>query len=59
MNDANGNKVNGADAKAFVYANVPRVIWITDMKVLGGYLGVDALLPLQYTDLNITRPLDL
>ena len=52
-NDNNGNKINGLDAKAFVYANVPRLLWITDTKVLGGYLGVDALLPLQYTDLDI------
>ncbi len=29
--------------------NVPPLLWITDTKVLGGYLGLDALLPLQYT----------
>jgi len=28
--------------------NVPRAIWITDTKFLGGYVGVDALLPLIY-----------
>ncbi len=33
-------------ADVFTYANIPRVIWITDTKILGGYLGVDALLPL-------------
>ena len=55
-NDANGNKVAGANAKAFIYANLPRVIWITDLQVLGGNIGVDALLPLQYTDLRITTP---
>ena len=32
--------------KAFTYANIPRAIWITDTKFLGGYVGVDALLPL-------------
>jgi hypothetical protein len=52
VNDANGNKIAGADPKAFIYANVPRVIWITDAKVLGGYLGIDGLLPLQYTYLR-------
>ncbi len=51
-NDANGNKVAGADPKAFIYANVPRLLWITDAKVLGGYLGLDALVPLQYTELT-------
>ena len=35
------------DAKAFIYANVPRLLWITDLKVLGGYIGVDALVPLR------------
>ena len=49
-----GTKINGVDAKAFVYANVPRLLWITDTKVLGGYLGLDALVPLRYTDLNIS-----
>jgi hypothetical protein len=46
-NNSQGNKV--ASPEAFVYANVPRLIWITDLKVLGGYLGVDGLLPLEYT----------
>ena len=46
--------MNGVDAKAFIYANVPRLLWITDMKVLGGNLGLDALVPLKYTDLNIS-----
>ncbi len=54
LNGPNGSQVNGVDAKAFVYANVPRLLWITDTKVLGGYLGLDALVPLQYTDLNIS-----
>lgn len=53
LNAPNGSKVDGVDAKAFIYANVPRLLWITDTKVLGGYLGLDALVPLQYTDLDI------
>jgi hypothetical protein len=56
LNDASGSKISAADAQAFVYANVPRVIWITEAKVLGGYLGVDALLPLQYTELKANTP---
>jgi hypothetical protein len=48
-NDASGNKVGAADAKAFIYANVPRFLWITDWKVLGGNIGFDALVPLNYT----------
>jgi hypothetical protein len=49
INDSHGNKIGAANVKAFVYAQVPRVLWISDLKPLGGYLGVDALLPLEYT----------
>ena len=56
VNDAGGHEITAADPEAFIYANVPRVIWITDQKVLGGFLGVDALLPLQYTDLAVSSP---
>ena len=52
LNDPSGRQVAGLDTKAFIYANVPRLIWITDQQLLGGYLGIDGLLPLQYTDLN-------
>ena len=51
--DAHGNEISALDAKAFIYANVPRFIWITDQQILGGYLGFDALLPLGYTHLDI------
>jgi hypothetical protein len=50
VNDSSGNKL--ADPDLFIYANVPRVIWITPQKILGGYLGLDALIPLQYTDVG-------
>jgi hypothetical protein len=53
LNDTHGNQVNGIDPNLFIYANVPRLIWITDLKLLGGYIGVDALLPIQYTDLEV------
>jgi hypothetical protein len=56
LNDTKGNKNAAADAKAFVYANVPRLLWITDTKVLDGYLGMDALLPLVYTELKANTP---
>ena len=52
-NDPSGNKINALDANAFIYANIPRLLWITETKVLGGYLGMDALIPLVDTDLNI------
>lgn len=56
LNDNNGNEIAPADPKAFIYANVPRLLWITDKKVLGGSVGVDALLPLQYTSLEVNTP---
>jgi hypothetical protein len=56
LNDSNGDEIKAADAEAFIYANVPRIIWITEQKILGGYLGVDALLPLKYTSLEANTP---
>jgi hypothetical protein len=56
VNDGRGREIAAADARAFVYANVPRVIWITDLQILGGNIGVDALVPLQYTDLAFNQP---
>ncbi|MBI4660848.1 MAG: transporter [Verrucomicrobia bacterium] len=34
------------------YVNAPRAIWITDWKILGGYYGMDVLLPFVHTDLT-------
>ena len=48
LNDSSGNKIGPADFDAFTYANLPRVIWITDTKFLGGFVGVDGFLPLVY-----------
>lgn len=48
VNNPAGQSAGPPNFDAFTYANVPRVIWITDKQVLGGYLGVDALLPLIY-----------
>ncbi len=56
VNDAQGNKIDAADARAFIYANVPRLLWITDQKLLGGFIGVDALLPIAYTELKGNFP---
>src|SRR5512141_1558331 len=53
VNDSHGSKIGAVDPDAFIYANVPRLLWITKAQVLGGFIGVDALLPLQYTSLKI------
>jgi hypothetical protein len=48
VNDATGQSAGPPNFHALTYANVPRGIWITDTKLLGGNVGVDALLPLIY-----------
>lgn len=48
LNNGAGQNGGPPNFRAFTYANVPRVIYITDTKFLGGYVGVDALLPLVY-----------
>jgi hypothetical protein len=53
LNDATGNEIDGIGAKAFCFANVPRLIWITDTKVLGGNLGFDLVLPVKYTSVRV------
>ena len=45
LTDLGGNKIKGAKFDAFVYAQVPRVIWVTNQKILGGDLGASTLLP--------------
>jgi hypothetical protein len=50
INNANGDRV--IDQTAFIYAQAPRLIWITEQQVLGGNLGVDGLLPIFYKDLK-------
>jgi len=39
-----------------IFANVqaPRLIWITGKKVLGGFYGMDVIVPLAYQDLDVT-----
>jgi hypothetical protein len=46
LNGPSGKNDGPPNFDAFTYANIPRVIWITDTKFLGGFVGVDALLPL-------------
>jgi hypothetical protein len=52
LNNSAGNSAGIPNFEGFAYANVPRVIWITETKLLGGNLGVDALLPLAYNSLK-------
>ena len=53
MNFPNGDEIRGLNFDATVYANVIRGIWVTDWKVLGGDFVMDALVPLQYTQIKV------
>jgi hypothetical protein len=52
VDDWNGDNMTPPGFRAFTLANVPRVIWISDTQLLGGFVGVDALIPLVYNDLR-------
>jgi hypothetical protein len=54
VNNPAGQSATPPNFDTFTYANVPRVIWITDTKFLGGFVGVDALLPLFYHSVKFT-----
>ena len=56
LNNSAGNKIGPADLDAFTYVNLPRVLWITDTKFLGGFVGVDGFLPLVYQQASVNTP---
>ena len=56
LNDSSGRKIGPADLDNFTYATIPRVIWITDTKFLGGFVGLDALLPIVYQQTSLNTP---
>jgi len=56
LNDAAGNKNGPADLDALTYVNLPRVLWITDQKLLGGFVGVDGFLPIIYQQASANTP---
>lgn len=44
--------VGPPDFEAFAYVQAPRLIWITDLKLLGGSYGMDALFPFYYGEVD-------
>lgn len=56
LNNAAGVSVPGAKFDVFTYAQVPRFIWITNEKILGGNFGIDGFLPLIDETLNVNTP---
>jgi len=49
LDNGAGHNVAPQNFQAMVYATVPRLIYISDIKVLGGYLGGDVVLPFVYS----------
>lgn len=41
------------DFDLFAYVQAPRVVFISDMKVLGGFYGADVLMPLVHQDVKV------
>ena len=58
LKDADGNKIEAVDLDLSVFAFVNRLIWITDVQFLGGYVGMDALVPLVYTHVKVDPVMD-
>jgi hypothetical protein len=42
------------DFNLLAYVQAPRLIWISDFQVLGGYYGADVLVPFAYQNLEFT-----
>jgi hypothetical protein len=57
VNDDSGNEIDGADFDSTVYAQVPRLLWITETQFLGGNVGLDGLWPLVYQDVSVNTPM--
>ncbi|MCP5517331.1 MAG: transporter [Verrucomicrobiales bacterium] len=57
LNDRDGNEIP-IDFEAFGYANAIRPVWITSWQVLGGYYGMDVLVPLIYKDVSAPGAID-
>ena len=49
---ADRNKNGPPNFDAFAYINAPRVIWMTDFKILGADYGMDLLVPFYYADVK-------
>jgi hypothetical protein len=56
LDDASGHEIHGSNLSNFVYAQVPRLVWITDRKFLGGYVGVDFAWPIVDLHTSVNTP---
>ena len=56
LDNASGNEVHGSNLSTSCYAQVPRLVWITDQKFLGGYVGVDGAWPIVDLNTSVNTP---
>ena len=52
LNDGSGKNADPASFHVFTYANVPRIMWISETKLFGGNIGVDGFVPLVYQNVQ-------
>jgi hypothetical protein len=52
LTDRNGKTIDNSFDLS-IFANVHRLIWVTDKKILGGDYFVHAVMPLTYTDFDL------
>lgn len=48
VNNGKGDSSGPPNFRVGNYANVPRLLWISETQLLGGFVGVDALVPFTY-----------
>ncbi len=53
---ANGFKNGPPEFDLVANVQAPRLIWITGQKLLGGFYGMDVIVPFAYQDLDMTGP---
>lgn len=47
LDDPNGKSAGPPNFNTFVYAQVPRLVWVSNTKFLGGNVGASALVPIE------------
>ena len=54
--DENPGMPPGSEFDLFAYVQVPRLVWITNKQILGGFYGMDIIVPFAYQDLDLVIP---
>ena len=54
--DENPGLPPGSEFDLLAYVQVPRIVWITNKQILGGFYGMDIIVPFAYQDLDLVIP---